>query len=126
MKYYAIKFETHVVCAKISPRLEREPPCGLGEGREKGTFRLNLHWGEHLRTTTPYHIQTPRFPKLSMGNEVSTISSNLQMLSNARNVNIADESTLSAVGGSVYNVSIDTVHNLEPALDGGFLIALHD
>ena len=43
MKYYAIKFETHVVCAKISPRLEREPPCGLGEGREKGTFRLNLH-----------------------------------------------------------------------------------
>ena len=60
-----------------------------------------------------------------MGSEVSTPSSNAQMLSNARNVNIADESTLNAVGGNVYNVSIDTVHNLEPALDGEILIALH-
>jgi hypothetical protein len=62
-----------------------------------------------------------------MGNEVSSsLSSSLQMLSNARNVNIADESTLSAVGGNVYNVAIDTIHNLEPALDGEFSVALHD
>jgi hypothetical protein len=58
-----------------------------------------------------------------MGNEVSSsLSSSLQMLSNARNVSIAGESTLSAVGGNIYNVSIDTVHNLEPTLDGEFLI----
>jgi hypothetical protein len=48
------------------------------------------------------------------------------MLSNARNVSISDESTLSAVGGSIYDISIDTVHNLKPAPDGEFLIALHD
>ena len=62
-----------------------------------------------------------------MGNEVSSSPpSRPQMLSNSRNVSIADESTLSAVGGNVYNVSIDTVHNLESAPDGEFLIALHD
>ncbi|KIK01946.1 hypothetical protein K443DRAFT_543256 [Laccaria amethystina LaAM-08-1] len=51
-----------------------------------------------------------------MGNKVS---SSLQMLSNARNVSISDESTLSAVGGSIYDISIDTVHNLKPAPDVG-------
>ena len=61
-----------------------------------------------------------------MGNaKVSTSTSNAQMLSNAQNVNIADGGTLSVVGGSVYNVSIDTVHNLEPALDSEISIALH-
>ena len=62
-----------------------------------------------------------------MGNEVSSSPpSRPQMLSNSRNVSIADESTLIAVGGSVYNVSIDTVHNFEPVPEGEFLIALHD
>ena len=62
-----------------------------------------------------------------MGDEVSSSPpSRPQMLSNSRNVSIADGSTLSAVGGNVYNVSIDTVNNLEgPAPDGEFLIALH-
>ena len=60
-----------------------------------------------------------------MGNEASSnVSSTLEILSNSRNVSITDESTFSVVGGSIYNVSIDTVHILEPAPNGKFLIAL--
>ena len=49
-----------------------------------------------------------------------------QMLSNSRNVSTADEDTLSAVGGRIYHASIVTVHSLELALDGEFLIVIHD
>ncbi|EDR02758.1 uncharacterized protein LACBIDRAFT_295359 [Laccaria bicolor S238N-H82] len=55
-----------------------------------------------------------------MGDEVSSRSTLSQIPStNSRNVSIAGESTLSAVGSSIYNTSIDTAHNLEPALDVG-------
>ena len=67
-------------------------------------------------------------PEASEVLQVSSILpiSTPQMLSNSQNVSIAEENTLRAVGGSMYNVSIATVHSLELALDGEFLIVIHD
>ena len=112
-----------VICAKISPQKHLWSWCG------GCTYTLWPRWGPwegrdlfYISRWAPSHNyplprSSPPIP------EISSRMATLQMLPNPQDARIVGEGTLDAVGGRIY---INAVHNLAPAVDGEFSIALHD